>query len=381
MSDLRLVVGGRAYGGWKSMEVTRSIESISGSFNLSVSDRWAGQSEPWPIREEDECQIRIDGETILSGYVDKRSHSLSATARTLSYSGRDRAAILVDCSAQLGAGKSWSFRDKDIAAVARQIGERYGIKVSVQSGIKLVPEGKCVLNPGDTAYSVLHKMATAAGVLLVSDGTGGLLITRASEERVASSLVEGENVETASVEYDSTDRFHRYVIVTQTGGEDVWLKHASGGGYDVPGKPAAASTSVRAEEIDPDVLREDRVLVIRPEKSMDTATARRRVAWEARVRAARAEKVTVSVPGWREPRGGKLWPVNRIVGVRIPSIGIVGDLLISQVKFSVGDKGETSTLNLVRPDALLPEPRSTPGAGGGGGSGRWRELDKPKAKK
>ena len=72
MSDLRLVVNGKKYGGWKSVRVTRSIESIAGSFELDVSDRWAGQGEIWPIYEEDACRVEIDGTTVIDGYVDHR---------------------------------------------------------------------------------------------------------------------------------------------------------------------------------------------------------------------------------------------------------------------------------------------------------------------
>src|SRR5689334_1016721 len=106
--DVALVVDGRRYRGWKSIRVTRSIESLAGSFSLEASDRWAGQDQPWPIREEDPCRVEIGDEVVLDGYVDKRSPALSGSQRSLSYSGRDRAADLVDCSVLL---KHWTFRN------------------------------------------------------------------------------------------------------------------------------------------------------------------------------------------------------------------------------------------------------------------------------
>ena len=73
-ATIELVVGSLRYAGWKSVRVTRSIESIAGSFALDVSDRW-GDGELWPIAEEDVCRVLIDGETVLDGFVDKRSLS------------------------------------------------------------------------------------------------------------------------------------------------------------------------------------------------------------------------------------------------------------------------------------------------------------------
>src|ERR1044071_7882429 len=97
--DLDLVVKGVRYSGWESIRVTRSIESIAGSFALQVSDRWGGLDRPWPIQEEDECTVLIGGQVVISGFIDKRTIALTKDSRTLTYSGRDRAAALVDCSA------------------------------------------------------------------------------------------------------------------------------------------------------------------------------------------------------------------------------------------------------------------------------------------
>src|SRR5262245_29527373 len=117
--EVVLVVGGKGYAGWKSIRVTQSIESLSGSFALEVSDRWGGQDKPWPIIEGDVCRVEIAGQVVIDGYVDKRSLSASKDSRTLSYSGRDRAAALVDCSMLVGdastGSNKWSYRNLDIA--------------------------------------------------------------------------------------------------------------------------------------------------------------------------------------------------------------------------------------------------------------------------
>lgn len=362
--EVALAVNGTRYRGWKSVRITRSIESIAGSFALDVSDRWDGVEAPWPIAEEDECRVEIDGITVIDGYVDKRSLSASKDARTLSYSGRDRAAQLVDCSAITDAGGvskgKWTFYNIDVFRLAVALAEPFGIPVSVQPGLGVVlaKDKKVVVHPGDTSFEVLSRMAAAAGVLLVSDGAGGLVITRAGAARAAS-LVESENILAASVDYDAADRFHRYLISSQIPG----LDEASG-----------EATRIQAEAIDKGVRRTERVLLIRPDKGYTTAESRQRADWEARVRAARAEKVNVTVQGWKQPNG-KLWPINAITRVRAPRlIGVDGDLLISQVEYSIGDGGKVTQLSLVRPDAFTPEPSAT--VKPSDGSGAWKELAK-----
>lgn len=351
---IELIVGALKYEGWKSVRVTRSIESLAGSFALEVNDRW-GNGDLWPIAEEDPCRVLIAGTTVIDGYVDKRNLSASKDARTLSYTGRDRAAALVDNSAVLS---KWTYKNVNVADFARALAEPFGVEVSVQAGLVLPRVPKIVVSPGATVYEAIRTAVGDQGVLLVSDGAGGILITRAGTGR-ATSLVEGQNILNAAVEYNGEERFYRYVVLAQAAGTD----DASGN-----------ATRILAEAIDEGVRRTDRVLLIRPDKALSVADARRLADWEARIRAARSETVPVTVQGWTQPDGA-LWPLNALTRVKAPrSVGVDGDLLISQVEHSIDDQGGKLTqLRLVRPDAFTPEPTKAKVKASGGA---WKELDK-----
>lgn len=350
MPDLFLIVGRHRYHGWKSIRVTRSMESIAGSFTLEVSDRWGNDEEPWPIAEEDACRVEISTGTtttvVIDGYVDKRSLAIDGGQLALSYSGRDRAAALVDCSAIVAggatAGNKWVFRNLDVVEFARAVALAHGVKVSVQAGLVLPREPRLDLHPGDTCFDSIARAAARVGVMVVSDASGGIVITRAGTARAAS-LLQGINVLSASVEYDGAERYHRYLIASQVPATD----EASG-----------EATRIQAEATDDGVTRTSRVILIRPDKGYNQADARRRADWEARSRAARAETVTITVQGWTQPNGS-LWPINALVRATVPRIGVDGDMLISQAEYSMGDGGQVTQLRLVRPDAFTPEPSAT----------------------
>lgn len=355
--DVELVVRGFRYQGWKSVRVTRSIETLAGSFTLDVSDRWGGQATPWPITEEDPCQVRIGGVTVIDGYVDKRRIGATPTTRTLSYSGKDRAAALVECSLLVeGAsvkGNKWTYRNLDIAQFVGEIAAPHGITVSVQPGLVLKKDPSLVAHPGESGFEAIKRAAGSSGVLVVSDGAGGILITRAGTTR-AGDLVEGANILSGDVEFDASDRFRRYVISSQAPGTD---------------ESSGEATRVIGEATDTEVRRTSRVTLIRPEKAYDAADAKRRADWEARVRAAKAETVTLSVVGWTQP-GGELWPINAIARVSAPvTLGVDGDMLISQVEYTISDGGQVTQLHLVRPDAFEPEPQAIVKSSAG-----WKEL-------
>lgn len=365
--EVALIVTGRRYTGWKSIRVIRSIESLAGSFALEVSDRWGGQEELWPIVEEDACRVEIDDQVVIDGYVDERDLSLSATSLSLTYSGRDRAAALVDNSMIVAGagvtGNKWTYRNIDVAQFATAVAAPFGVKVSVQPGLVLKKDPLLVAHPGETGFEAIKRATGSAGVMAVSDGAGGILITRAGTGR-ASGLIQGSNVLSASVKYDGKDRFRRYLISTQVPATD----EASGD-----------ATRIQAEATDLGVRRLDRVIVIRPDKGYNTAEARRRADWEARVRAARAQTVMIGVQGWTQPNTNALWPLNALALVSVPRIGINGDMLISQVEYSIGEGGRVTQLHLVRPDAFTPEPQAaavsgqTPWLISAGAPGKFKE--------
>lgn len=360
--EVALIVEGFRYSGWKSIRITDTIEGLTGSFALEVSDRWSGDEDPWPIAEWDPCRVEIGGEVVISGYVTKRKLSFDENTHSLSYEGKDRAVDLVDCSVLVPdsstKGNKWTYRNLDIAAFARAIAAPHGISVSVQKGLVLKKDPLLVAHPGETGFEAIKRAAGSAGVIAVSDGKGGILITRTGTDR-ADALVEGVNIKSAEIDYDASDRFRRYLISSQPPGTD----EASG-----------EATRVQAEATDADVGRENRVLLIRPDKGYNKAAARKRAEWEARIRAAKSATASITVHGWRQPNNRRLWRKNEITRVKSPRLGIDGDMLISQVEYSVGSSGGTmAQLRIVRPDAFTPEPQNVPVVSG---EGLWKEIAK-----
>lgn len=381
--DIALIVNGRRYYGFESGRVTRTMEGLAGSFALEVSDRWGGQEDPLPIVEEDACRIEIGevgqpGTVVIDGFVDRVRISADATNRRLSISGKDRAAALVECSATAqgasiksgaaaGGGEidptrhsaestKWIYTHVDVVEFARALAKPFGVPVAVQPGLASLPKASVlIVHPGESAFEALKRAAEAAGVIVMSDGVGGILITRAGTSRAAS-LIEGFNIVAGEVDRDATNRFHRYLITTQIPGTD----EASGD-----------ATQVQAQAVDEDVRRTERTILIRPDKGYNTADARRRADWEARIRAARAVSPTITVQGWLQPNG-TLWPLNALTSVQAPRmLRLDGEMLISEVEYSIGAGGQMTQIHVVRPDAFTPEPQATVSGAGG-----WDELAK-----
>lgn len=352
MADIVLTVNGKRYSGWESARVTKSIESISGSFLLSVSERWADQASDWEIDVDDECSVSVAGETVITGYVSARKPSYDSSGHTLEITGRDKTADLVDCSAFVGAHE---FNNVDVYKFCKKICAPFGIKVSVQPGLTFQSVGKVSFQVGEKAFHVIEELCRKAAVLPVAGDDGELFLTRAGEGRCSTALVEGQNILSLSAEYSVAERFRKYIVVGQQPATDEEF--------------GASAAGVSGSAEDPNVSRASRLLVVHAEGGVSAGYAKRRAQWEASVRAARSSSVSVTVQGWTQANG-ELWPVNSLVRVKSPRARINGEMLISQVEYSVDSSGgTTASLSLKPPKAFLPEPQVAK-------DGLWKEISR-----
>jgi len=348
MHDLKLTVGGRDFGGWKSARVSRSIETIAGSFELSVSEIWPGQDparDLVKIKAGDTCALKVDGETVITGFVDELQLSHDAKSHQVTLAGRDATGDLVDCSAIHKTGRWENFTMQGIAS---DLCKPFGIEVRVDTDTgKRLPHWS--INEGETVFACLERLARDRGVLLVSDGGGGLVITRAGSDR-AMPLSLGKNILSAEAALSFRDRYSLYIAMAQGTGLD-------------DGSASAAWIRPKQTVVDPTMAesRSRPLIVIHDGYVTGGVTLAARAQWEANVRAGRSVDVRVKVQGWTQ--GGDttaLWQPNHIAHVVHPELRLDSDMLIKGVEFVLDEGGTITELALTDPFAftLIPMPNN-----------------------
>lgn len=339
---IELLVNGKVYSGWKEATITRSMKALCGGFSLSLTDRWLGQSKPWPIVPENACEFRLDGQTFLTGYVDTFDSSIDGKNRTLSVAGRDKTAALVDCSA-----KPKNYANISLTRFAQELCTPFGIKVVPQVEAANTPFPSLRIGPGEKAFDAIEKAARQKGVLLISSARGELLLVHAGKQKTGTELVEGQNIKAAGARFDHKDRFSEYHVVSQFSGSEEMTAELQIAG-------------ISGNAVDPNVLR-FRPLIVTSEVQVDSAAAKRRAQWEATTRAGRAQTVSITLKGFRR-RDGVPWfmSLNQLTTVRSKSIGVEKELLIIAVKMSKGKNGSIVDLELEEAGAYADLPMPTP---------------------
>lgn len=329
-----LKINGVYYGGWKSVRVSRSIEQMAGTFELEITERWPGEPQATPIRPGQFCQVFLDGEVVITGWVDVVSPDYDAEKHTIRVSGRDKTADLVDCSA---IHKSGQWHNVKIEQLATDLLKEYGISLVVEADT-----GKAFsswnIQEGETVFDCLERAARMRALLLTSNPSGDLVITRAGKDIAGVSLVEGKNIKAARAEFSWKERFSAYAAK----------------GYGKLGPNGETEHAAPAASVADEIITRHRPLIVLAESHGENTSLRDRAEWERNVRRGRSVRGSITVQGWKRPDGA-LWQPNLLVPVTSPLLWLSNpaELLIVGCVYSLDDRQGTLTeLAIARPESF-----------------------------
>lgn len=321
MSAVILKVGGKAYAGWKRIDIVRAVDQASGAFSLEVADLWPGQQTPREIPPGSACQVLIDDTPVITGYVDWVSVAHDSRSHNVTITGRDAALDLVDCTARHATGQ-WVNQKLD--QIARDLAEPFGVRVTVATDVGAA-FGDWAIQGVESAWDCIERAARQRAVLIMSDGLGGIVITTASPQRIATPLVLGENILRGGASGEVSQRYAEYTVIGQFAFDGAWDSKTA-----VDGAGVAQDAAIRSV----------RKLAIMGEDSQDLDQLQARAGWEAKVRRGRGSEVQITVQGWTHADG--LWRPDRMVSVTDEFLRLDRrDLYIKAVRYLLDDREGT----------------------------------------
>lgn len=346
MADVTMTASGQKVSGWTSVTIHRSVEQVAHEFTLEATNSRLDESGTLTatglsresvhatadvISTAEVVKLAIDGNTIITGYIDDFEFSYDAQTATVRATGRSKTGDLVDCSAIHGSGV-WT--NADIVKIASDLCEPFGISVSafVTNADHLKKFDRFRLDPGETVFEALTRAAEMRGVLLLTDQDGNLTIERASTFSSGATIALGENILRGTVTRSLRERFSDYLFKGQSGASDEWY------GKNV----AQISTSVS----DDGVLRY-RPLVVIGQKQRAKDDLAKRAANERNVRAGRATRYRYTVPEWTTGEDGALWDPNTLARVVDPWCDADTTALVTSVEFVLDLQKRETNIDLL----------------------------------
>lgn len=359
-----LTVAGRSFTRWTSVQITRDLAEICGGFELELFDGArelaSGPAVFEPLVETEvikpglPCRIAIDGETVLVGWIEDVDSTWEAGSRRLRVAGRDMVGDLVDCS-PLPDGPA-ELRQIGLLELARRICAPFGISVRAETDLG-DPFALVALYPHETALSLLEKQARQRAVLVVSDGVGGLVFTRAGTRIAPAPLRIGETIQQAHLKNSWKRRFSRIVVKGQA--DHTRLGNVAPAAMDHSVNPLVANPTpaqklapaqathiiMQGEAGDPEITRyRPSVRMTRTQSGMSTLQEQAQFA----VRIARGQgyHYEATVLGHRAGADNRLWRPNEIAAVWDPFAQIDAEMIVARVAFMAGAQGITTRIGL-----------------------------------
>lgn len=358
MPDVILKADGMEYGGWKAIRITSGINSLSGAFELSLSERWPAQPERRQIKAGTACQVFLGSACVITGYVDEVNISYGSQSHPVRVRGRDKTGDLVDCSYD---GETTQWKNITLLKIAKEICKPFGIDVLSETETG-GPFESVSYGQGDTVESFLRRLARQRGVLMTSNpDDGNLIFTKAAAGRAPVRLVLGENIKSSSVQISNLERFSHYLVKGQGNALGFEQFFDDQEGAEENAIALQKTISPHGKAIDEGISRY-RPKVVLPERVGDIKGMEERAAYEARSRKGRSRRATYIVQGWemvsRDAAGTtSLWRPNLLVDVVDAWAGIEGQCLIESISYVLdGTSGTISEITVVPPDAYTPEP-------------------------
>lgn len=334
--DVTLIVNGGEMSGWTEVEVTRGIELMPSSFNIALTERYPGGAQ-LAVQPGDKCQVKIGGDVVITGYVDRFMPRIDSGNHTVRVIGRSKSCDLVDCAAEWPGGQ---ISGSTALGIAQKLAKPYGITVSgkVDTGAP-IPQFNLTL--GESPFAIIERVARYRGLLFYDQPDGSCVLDQAGSGKHSSGVIEGQNLEAGEAAYCMDERFSDYRsflqsvdTLTDTGDGGNQIFHATD-----PGVPRHRQRDIIAEA-----------------GGGGLDVAKQRAIWEAARRAGRSNQLNLTVDAWRDA-GGNLWTPNWQIPVKSPTLKTPAyTWLIGAVTFRRGEQGTHADLQIMPRPAFLPEP-------------------------
>jgi prophage tail gpP-like protein len=340
---LSLLVNNQSWTGWQRVAVTRSMDTVPASFDIQVTEKYP-LAPDISIKPGDPCQIKIGGDLVITGYVDRYAAILSPRDHTVRIAGRSKSEDLVDCAAFVGDTSKPGFQIMGGSAlsIAQTLAKPYGVTISSIAGPGAqIPQFN--VNLGETAWEIIDRVTRFSKLIAYDMPDGSVVMAQAGSETMASGFTQGDNIEQADVTFTMDERYSDYeghLFSTMVFGNDT--------GANAP----TLGRRVKDEGVPRFRMR----YIISEQTQMGDPIAYDRAVWERNRREGRSQAVNILCDSWRDTNGG-LWAPNHLAPITLPELKLAdATWLIAQITYVRDENGQHGHLTLMPPSAFDPEP-------------------------
>jgi prophage tail gpP-like protein len=330
--NVSLLIGGHSHSHWESYSIDSNLMTPADAWQVTLGIMQ--QPIPDSLSPGASVQVQVGGDTVLSGLVDDVELTVSRNEYSLRLSGRDGAAVLIDCSAPIFVS-----RQVDLVEVVNKLVKPLGI-----TRVRIEGSGafeKVNVEPGETAWDVLSHAAEANGLWPWFEPDGTLVIGGANQASpIVADLImnysgKGNNLLSLRRSESIANRYSEVMVLGQSHGTEV-----NDGKHAILGKAVDVSMSA-----------------YRPHVIIDSESDSPKIALQRARKLlgdGRLEGYTLNaqVVGHRIAVNGALWTPGQRIHIRSEPHGIDDVFLLMGRTFKRDRSNGTTTDLFLKEDAV-----------------------------
>ncbi len=328
---IKLKANNKIFETWLTAKVTRSLNAVSGCFEISFVTNFDTDLKSIALKPGDECELCYDDQILITGFIDQIDNSCSADSFKFQVKGRDRTGDLVD-SANIYNARV--FKSVSLNSMAETLAKPFNVSVSSLSSRGTEQIKNVSVQQNETVWETISRVAKYQGVLAYPDKKGGIIFADVSTDIIAT-LKQGDEILELSYTQNDSQKFQTYRIYITQG--DAETKH----------KRTVANATDNS-------VKRPRLKQIATNKSITLQEAKERAKWEMAKQIAKSFNLNISLCSWTITNTTNLWEINKLVTVDFPKFGINGTFLIEETSFDFSENGYKTDLKLVLKDAYNP---------------------------
>ncbi|CAH0444056.1 hypothetical protein LMG10661_00622 [Ralstonia syzygii subsp. syzygii] len=337
--QVSLTLGGKRHTGWTSYEIDSDLLIPADAWHVKIAIQEG--KLPAVVQRGALTEVRMRDQLVLTGRIDDIDDEISKESHDATITGRDGAAILVDCSAPIFVN-----RKATLAEIVEKVVKPLGVTRTRIEAPKDTTFEKINVDPGDSAWEVISHAAEAVGLWPWFEPDGTLVVGGPDDSKPpVASLVQrfsgkGNNIERLRRKDGIAGCFSEVTVMSQS--------HTT--------ESAHAKAIIKATYRDPSVSwYRPKIVIDHEADSQKAASARaKKLMADSRLNAFTLEATvaghTINAPGM--PGHGQLWTPGQRVHVFSEPHGIDAVFFLMARRFTGGRNRATQTRLTFKEDGM-----------------------------
>lgn len=345
---MELEVGGVLYNRFTSATAEVRLDALANTFSFTAATT---KGEPLPFKGGEACKVFIEGEKIITGFIEVVSGNYAVNSHVITLRGRDKTGDVVDSSlSNISDLKSPLSLKKSIQKILENIGNNIEVIDLVNPELFTTAEDLSAPEAGVGAFEFMERLARKRQVLLTSNADGNIEIIKTPGETINELILQnvpnatGNNVLSASWSYDQSGRYNVYRMNSTLNPVTIAVSGANVKTSDI--------VNQNSGRIIDSAIRAGRQFAVVSEGPYSAEQNVLRAKWEQRIREARGQLYTATMQGHKALDTGNIWQVNKVINVFDEIAGIFSEMLINSIRYTLDlSGGKLVTLSLVEKNA------------------------------